>query len=142
MATSRTAQALSDLVDLVQDRFDDQPARDDDKALLDNANVHLDEYSVAERDPMDQVGDQVRMYLARIVQMVNQRYPDLTSTREMREALDILANPHGDGGVATMSNRGVPTPFAEEPDSADRREPVAARIDQRNEDTRTPEDKL
>jgi hypothetical protein len=112
MAKSRTADALGDLLDVLDEHFSDQPATDQAKALVANAERELDTYYESERDSMDMVGDQVRHHLARIVQYVNENHPDLTGTPEMERALDILANPHGPGGTATMSNRGVPTPFA------------------------------
>jgi hypothetical protein len=117
MAKSRTADALGDLLDLLDEHFDEQPATDEVKSLMANAERELDTYHDSERDSMDMVGDQVRHHLARIVQYVNENHADLTATPEMERALDILANPHSSGGTATMSNRGVPTPFANDEDT-------------------------
>jgi len=117
MAKSRTADALGDLLDLLDERFDEQPATDEVKSLMANAERELDTYYDSERDTMDMVGDQVRHHLARIVQYVNENQADLTATPEMERALDILANPHSSGGTAAMSNRGVPTPFANDEDT-------------------------
>lgn len=122
MATSRTADALEDLLDLLEEHFEEQPASDDAKRVIDNAELQLDAYQNSERDAMDMVGDQVRSHLARVVQYINENIPELASTVEMERALDILANPHGPGGKAQMSNQGVPTPFAHDEDTLRREE--------------------
>lgn len=86
MAESRTSRALDDLLEAVSEKIEDT-------GLLENAEARLEEYRTAADVQLDRAGDLLRNALASLVQEINQRYPALTREPEVREAVDVLADP-------------------------------------------------